>query len=390
MSQGAESLHCGDESGWERFRQLAEVLAQNVAVLRSGRVVWASEGLAVLCGRSAPADLENTIFGDLFKETGDGLPCAERSGWVECALQRPDGESRTVMCRLVWSDDRVGEEAWAIDDPSHVRTLEAELLRLSRELHDGNREIVSLRERLRRERAEREEMLTVVSHELRTPVTIISGYNRLLLSEEVGALGEDQRRFLVESSKGCQRLNSFIENLLEASRQTAGDEYIEVSRGSLRAGIRAVAELLQPLLEEQDLRVEIEIPEGADQAEFDPQRVEQVLTNLLGNAIKHAPVGSTIEISTRRLPPGRSDAGSGRAFIEVSVADEGPGVLEADRERIFEAYVQAGEQSRAGGLGLGLAVCKRLVEAHGGKIAASNRSGGGSRFTFTLPEAGGR
>lgn len=390
MSQCAEPLKDGDEGGWERFRRLAEVLSQNVAVVRSGRLAWASQGLSVLCGRPSPADLVGTVFGDLFKDTGDGLPDAARSGWLECALSRPDGESRTVLCRLVWRDDGVDDEAWAIDDPSHVRTLEAELMRLSRELHDGNREIVSLRERLRRERAEREEMLTVVSHELRTPVTIINGYNRLLLSEEVGPLSEDQRRFLVESSKGCQRLDSFIGNLLESSRQTAGNEYIEVSRGSLRAVIRGVADLLQPLLDEQNLGVEVVVPDDADQAEFDPQRVEQVLTNLLGNAIKHAPVGGTIEVSTRRLAPGTTEAESGRAFIEVSVADEGSGVLEVDRQRIFEAYVQAGEQSRAGGLGLGLAVCKRLVEAHGGTIAVSNRPGGGSRFTFTLPEARGR
>jgi signal transduction histidine kinase len=112
-------------------------------------------------------------------------------------------------------------------------------------------------------------------------------------------------------------------------------------------------------------------------------RVEQVLTNLIENAIKHAPPGGVIEVASRRLPPTHE----GRPFVEVAVSDEGPGVSEADRERIFEAYVQACEQSRAGGLGLGLAVCKRLVEAHGGSIAVTERPGGGSRFVFTLPAA---
>jgi len=274
-----------------------------------------------------------------------------------------------------------------IEDATHVRMLESELLGLSRKLHAGNREIASLRERLRRERAEREEMLTVVSHELRTPVTIISGYNRLLLSEEVGPLTEEQRRFVEESMKGCRRLNAFIDHLLEASRERAGDEVLEISQGSLGELVEGVTGLLQPLLEEQDLRVDLDLTSDADRARFDRVRVEQVLTNLVGNAIKYAPPGGSIEIATRRLPPPDSGERPARAFVEVSVSDSGPGVREEDRRRIFDAYVQAGDQSRAGGLGLGLAVCKRLVEAHGGSIAVTDRPGGGARFAFTLPAA---
>jgi signal transduction histidine kinase len=371
----------------EHFQRLAEALSDGVAVVRFGRLVWANDRLVALSGRRSPTQLVGTAFRDLFKDTGRGLPDASASRSFECALQRLDGEMRTVICRLACRDSDSDADAWVVEDATHVRMLEAELLRLSRKLHAGSREVASLRERLRRERAEREEMLTVVSHELRTPVTIISGYNRLLLSEEVGPLTEEQRRFLVESTKGCQRLNAFIAHLLEASRERAGDEVIEVSRGSLRVLIEGVTDLLQPLLEEQDLRVDLDVPPDADRAEFDRLRVDQVLTNLIGNAIKHAPSGGSIEIATRRLPASSSGERPTRPFIEVSVSDEGPGVPEEDRGRIFEAYVQAGEHSRAGGLGLGLAVCKRLVEAHGGSIAVTDRPGGGSRFAFTLPAA---
>ena len=107
-----------------------------------------------------------------------------------------------------------------------------------------------------------------------------------------------------------------------------------------------------------------------------------MLTNLLGNAIRYARKGSTIGIATRELRV------NGRAFVELSVSDEGPGVAPDDRERIFDPYVQAGDESHAGGLGLGLAICKRLVEAHGGTISVSERPGGGSCFAFTLPGAG--
>jgi len=383
MSQCAEQSPCGVEPVTEDFRLLAEALSDGVAVVRSGQLIWANDRLLVLSGRRLPTELVGMVFRDLFKDSGRGLPDASGPRSLECALHRSDGEMRTVICRLARRDSDSDADAWVVEDATHVRMLEAELLQLSRNLHAGNRELASLRERLRRERVEREEMLTVVSHELRTPVTIISGYNRLLLSEEVGPLTEDQRRFLLESSKGCQRLDAFIENLLESARERTGDEALEISHGSLRAVIDGVSGLLQPLLAERDLRIDIDVPPEADRVWFDRVRVEQILTNLIGNAIKHAPPEGVIEVATRSLPPARE----GRPLIEVAVSDEGPGVLEEDRERIFEPYVQAGEQSRAGGLGLGLAVCKRLVEAHGGSIAATARPGGGSRFVFTLPSA---
>jgi signal transduction histidine kinase len=387
MSQCAEQPPRGAEPVAGGFRSLAEALSDGVAVVRSGRLVWANDRLVALSGRRSPTELVGTAFRDLFKDSGRGLPDASGPRSLECALHRSDGEVRTVFCRLALRDTDSDADAWVIEDATHVRMLEAELLQLSRKLHTGSREVASLRERLRRERAEREEMLTVVSHELRTPVTIISGYNRLLLSEEVGPLTEEQRRFLVESTKGCQRLNAFIGHLLEASRERAGNEVLEVSQGSLRALIQGVTGLLQPLLEEQDLRIDLDVLPDADRAQFDHLRVEQVLTNLVGNAIRHAPSGGSIEIATRRLPPSVSGERPARPFVEISVSDAGPGVPEEDRGRIFEAYVQAGEQSRAGGLGLGLAVCKRLVEAHGGSIAVTDRPGGGSRFAFTLPAA---
>jgi signal transduction histidine kinase len=368
----------------EQFRRLAGALSDGVAVVRFGRIAWANDPLVAFSGRRSPPELVGTVFRDLFKDTGSGLPDPSGHLSLECDLHRADGETRSVLCRLAWSDPDADRCAWVIEDASRVRMLGAELLQLARKLHEGSREVATLRERLRRERAEREEMLTVVSHELRTPVTIISGYNRLLLSQDVGPLNEEQRRFLVESSKGCRRLNAFIENLLEASRERAGDDVLEVSHGSLRAVIHGVAGLLEPLLEEQDLRIDIDVPDDADRAQFDRLRVEQVLTNLIGNAIKHAPSGGSIEIATRRTPP---PVAGGRPLVEVSVSDEGPGVPVEDRDRIFEAYVQAGEQSRAGGLGLGLAVCKRLIEAHGGAIYVTDRPGGGSRFAFTLPAA---
>jgi signal transduction histidine kinase len=261
-----------------------------------------------------------------------------------------------------------------------VELLEAEVLRLGRQLHDANREVVALRERLKAEAAERDEIVTVVSHELRTPITVIAGFNRLLLGESVGPLTERQRHFLEECQKSCQRLNSFVANLLEAARQGASVGPLEVTESMLGPTIEAVLELLAPLLREAGVEARLTIESSTPRARFDPPRIEQVLTNLISNAIRYAPAGSAIEVDVCSVRSGD------RELVEVAVADAGPGVPARDRHRIFEPYVQI-EAPRAGGLGLGLAICKRIVEAHGGAIRAEERQGGGGRFVFQLPAA---
>lgn len=360
---------------------VAEALPCALLALRAGRVVWANRALARLAGRQAAGDVVGLGFEALFP----GVACGRSGPALECRLSRPDGTSQRV--RVVSLPGIAGSvRLLAVEDVSELRRLEEETLHLARAASEASREAVELRERLRREGAQREELLTVVSHELRTPATVISGYNRLLLSEQVGPLTEEQRRFLAESNKSCQRLNAFIANLLEAAREVGGQGALEVCERPLRATLESVAGFLKPLLEERGLRLELACPPDGSLARFDPLRVEQVLTNLIGNAIKYARPGGTIEVATRPLREGA------RRLVEVTVSDDGPGVPAADRERIFEPYVRVGEGRGAGGLGLGLAICRRIVEAHGGTIRAEERPEGGSRVVFTLPaasEAGG-
>jgi two-component system sensor histidine kinase KdpD len=257
-----------------------------------------------------------------------------------------------------------------------------ELERAARRLRDADQEIERLRARLAAQVAEREELVTVVSHELRTPLTVIAGFNKLLLSERVGALNEEQRRFLAQSERSCRRLDAFIGNLIEAARQSARQDALELCEASLEASVRGVVEFLRPLLEERGLRVELRLAPDAARARFHPLRVEQVLTNLIGNAVRYAPKGSCIEVATQRSPSAAEE------LVEVAVSDEGPGIAPADRERIFGLWVR-GSDGHEAGLGLGLAICKRIVEAHGGTIRVGAAAGGGSRFVFTLPAPAG-
>ena len=357
----------------EPARPLLDALGQGVLLARDGCVLWANGFLRALSGRGQA--IVGIKLDELFEDSGRGLP-ADGVSQVDCWLARPGAERREVLCRRVAPPSCDETVTWIVEDLTRTRELERELNRSGRQLAQANRECERLREQLRCERSDREELLSVVSHELRTPVTVIGGYNRLLLAEEVGPLTEEQRRFLCESRKSCERLNHFIGNLIDASRADKGAHVLELCHAPVAPVLEGVAAMLQPMLSERGMTLSV-VAEGT--ARFDPLRFEQILTNLAGNAIKFGAAGGHIELRAAPLE------GTGRRFLEISVSDDGPGVAEADRERIFEPYVQARDESRGGGLGLGLAICRRLVQAHGGAIRVSERPGGGACFRFTLP-----
>ena len=381
MSQGRAQDSPGATAA--ALRSVAERLFEGLLEHRDGRVVWASRRAASIVGAVDAASLEGRRLDALFATPLD----LDRAGEtpLELVVARPDtrrgddeGELR-ILLRVVAGGGEAG--LLVLQDVTNERRLEGELARTAHDLHRANRELAAGQERARREAEEREELLTVMSHEFRTPVTVIAGYSRLLLSEKVGPLNDEQRRFLQESAKSCQRLSAFIGNLIEAAREVGHDRALEVCEMSLGSTIEGVTTFLKPLIEERRLRLSFALDPANPRARFDPLRVEQVLMNLIGNAIKFAPPETALEISTRVVQE------AGRDFVEVAIADEGPGVAPADRERIFEPYVRAGEESRAGGLGLGLAICRRIVQAHGGRIGVIPRAEGGSRFAFTLPVA---
>jgi signal transduction histidine kinase len=354
------------------IEKVAQALGEGLAVCRGERILWASSRLAELAGVESGAALAGAALGDLLE--ADEPPAAGRS--VSARLRRP-GDVRSLAVRGVALAG--GDEVFLLQDLTHVRALEEEVLRAGRELARLNREVEKLRERTRRESEEREELLGVVAHELRTPATVITGYARLLLSEKVGPLTDEQRRFLDETVRSCRRLNEFLATLLDTARPPGADWPLEVREASLAPSLDGVAASLKPLLDDKAVRIEVRVDPRAAAARFDPVRLDQILVNLLSNALRHAPPGSAIEVETRPVACGELE------FVEVAVSDAGPGVPPEERERIFLPYVRATGGRGAEGLGLGLWICRRIVEAHGGSIRVEPRRGGGSRFAFTLP-----
>jgi len=357
----------------EGLRRLADVLSDGVAVCKDGRIQWANRRLCELAGRPLAA---------LVGETPESLIATgvEPDDEIETRIARPDGRGATVRVARV-ADAGGPTETWIFRDLARSADLEREVGELGHALHAANLELEALRERVRRQRADLDEVLTIVSHELRTPVTVVTGYARLLLSEKVGPLNDEQRGFVEQSLRSCRRMNTFIANLLENSRDVGQDAPLQVHEASLAPTLEGVVASLKPLLDERGLSIRFEFEIDTPTARFDPLRIEQVVSNLLENALKYGGSGGEITVATRPIPMKEE------LWVEVSVSDEGPGVPEHDRERIFERYVRVGEQSRAGGLGLGLAICRRAVEAHGGVIGVTDSGVGGARFWFTLPPA---
>lgn len=218
----------------------------------------------------------------------------------------------------------------------------------------------------------RNALLSSVSHDLRTPLAVITGTASTLLEERIPP---PVRRELTETIvEEADRLARLVRNLLDMTRLEAGAVRVKKEWGSLEEVVGSALERMGSALDGRP--VETEIPADLPLVPFDPVLVEQVLVNLLENAVKYTPAGSPIRIGARIA----GDA------VEVTVADRGPGIPAGEEERVFDKFQRA-EKGR-GGVGLGLTICRGIVVAHGGRIRAERREGGGAVFTFTLPIEG--
>jgi two-component system, OmpR family, sensor histidine kinase KdpD len=240
------------------------------------------------------------------------------------------------------------------------------------------------RERLRRDALEAEvlrrsdelksALLNAVSHDLRTPLASIVASAGSLRQDDVTWTPEDRRDFVATIEQEANRLNAIIENLLDLSRMESGILSPRKEWYDLSALVDDVLGRLRPLTARHNITVDI--PSDLPPVELDYVEIDQVLSNLVENATKYVPAGKEIRIAARR---------SGDA-IEVEVADRGSGLSHDMIRRLFEPFYRGDDARRSQkGSGLGLAVAKGLVEAHGGRIWAENRPGGGARFVFTLP-----
>lgn len=314
---------------------------------------------------------------ELLDEIGNSIEEADASAMAAAYRIAPVGGARERIVSLNQIEmpkeiDGKDVELWLMCDIG----LESENRRLKRALDHSDARLDRTRKELNRNR---DELIAHLSHELRTPLAVISGYSKLLLSEREGELSDAQRRYLDESRKSCQQLNEFVADLLDAPHDRSGVLTVSLEERPIVPSIQSVIQFFLPLLEEKSLDIEIDAPSDLPSARFDPERMQQVVTNLLGNAVKYTKTGSVIQVGCRQVS---TAAGP---MIEVSISDDGPGIAGEDSQRIFEPYVRGAGERREGGVGLGLAICRRILEAHHGKIWVEAAPGRGSRFVFSIP-----
>lgn len=216
-------------------------------------------------------------------------------------------------------------------------------------------------------------LLSSVSHDLRTPLSAIKAAASSLLQEDVQWDEESRRSFTLAIERESDRLNRLVGNLLDMSRIEGGALRSEKEWYPVDELIHDVLGHMQSLLPGRVVKTDL--PENLPPVELDYLQIDQVLTNLIENAVRYTPASSPIEIR----------ACTREHEMEICVADRGPGIPPVDKERIFDKFYRVLGTPRSGGSGLGLAVCKGLVEAHGGHIWVENREGGGARFCFVLP-----
>lgn len=217
-----------------------------------------------------------------------------------------------------------------------------------------------------------------VSHELRTPLTAVEGLSDNMLDGLTGPLNDKQVRYITGIKESAERLARLIDDLLDLAIIESGRLELKPTSFSVVSLIDEVTDTLRPVAEEKSIHLETDPQDPNLTIWADRDKVIQVMTNLIGNAVKFTPVAGTVKIAVEN---------DGARWVQVSVADTGPGIEPEAADRIFEEFYQSSQRNgdKSKGVGLGLAISKKLVEMHGGKIWVRSAMGTGSTFFFTMP-----
>ena len=312
-------------------------------------------------------------------------------------LVRPVKQIRTAAARIGAGayDERIElrrrDELGGLADELNgmAASLQASVQSLERKVEERTRELQKALAELSRKSRQLEvasehksHFLANMSHELRTPLNAIIGFSQVLRQRLFGPINEKQEEYLDDILSSGNHLLSLINDVLDLSKVEAGQIELEVAAFSLREALERGVVMVREPATKHGVQLSLELAPGVDLVTGDERRLRQVIFNLLSNAVKFTPEDGSVIVATSHVD----------GEVRVSVTDTGPGIAPEDRERIFEEFQQTDvgvQQSE--GTGLGLALSKRLVELHGGRIWVESEAGHGSRFVFTLPsEDGGR
>jgi signal transduction histidine kinase len=293
---------------------------------------------------------------------------------MDYRLIRPDGTIRTV--HTIGEAAGTGEPgrprifSGTVQDVTYRRRAEQEREQLIAQLRQANEKLKSID-------TIKTNFLSMASHELRTPLTTIKAFVELLLFKQ-GMPDEQKVKMMNTVNVEVDRLARLISDLLDLSRIEAGSMKWQIVDVSMEELVQSVIASMGVLIENNGLRVSTEFSSPLSRVSGDRDRLVQVVTNLLANAVKFTPRGGAIHITARQ------DSGP-LAQIRISISDTGIGIPAEQIELIFEKFHRSDDSSAIEGTGLGLAISRQIVEYHGGRIWAASTRGKGSTFTFVLP-----
>jgi two-component system, NtrC family, sensor kinase len=285
--------------------------------------------------------------------------------------QRIDASSHDELGALAEEFNRMAGQLEA----SHA-DLEQQVEERTRELAGAMAALDAKTRELEAASRHKSEFLANMSHELRTPLNAISGFSQVLRKQLFGEINDKQAEYLDDILDSSRHLQSLIDDVLDLSKVEAGQIDLQLAPFSLPEALERGVVIVRERATRGGVRVSVSSEPGIETVVGDERRIVQVIFNLLSNAVKFTPAGGTVDVAAAR-----SDG-----EVRVSVTDTGPGIAPDDQDRIFEEFQQADAgKEQLEGTGLGLALSKRLVELHGGRIWVESEPGQGSCFVFTLP-----
>ncbi len=380
---------------------LLDLLEQPILVSdRTGRILLANlRGKQRLESHGFKPGTNLNLFSDVLRLRQKAILDQIEAGEHQLDLEF-DGRSRKVLARIQWLPEadwlvvRIedAEERKVVDPAVATQHTVQELLQ-EREITYRN--LLAAYLRLQEVNRQKTVFLASAAHELKTPLAVIKGYYDLLLSGSLGKLTDKQRDILQESKDSCERLVRLVSMFLNYSALESGKLVLHLRENDLRDCLSELATRWHEAFVRKHVRLDTILGGDLPIFKFDYQKVQQTVANLLDNALKHTPAGGHVTLRTelhfweRRSAEEMQSVERRRERVQhpnslkVSVSDTGPGIASEHHQEIFEDFVRVDRTSS--GMGLGLAIAKRLVQAHRGKIWVDSEPRRGCTFTFLLP-----